>query len=77
MSQSSNSTFPVPFDIQDGAHCKSMQQYKDMHKRSMDDPQGFWGNIAAEFHWNVRPKKYKFLEFNFDASTGPILTYKL
>ncbi len=29
----------------------SMDEYRAMHKRSLDDPEGFWGEFAHELHW--------------------------
>src|SRR5690606_15608331 len=29
----------------------SLDEYRAMHKRSIDDPEGFWGEKAAELHW--------------------------
>lgn len=26
-------------------------QYDEMYKRSIEDPNGFWGDIAKEFYW--------------------------
>jgi hypothetical protein len=26
-------------------------QYDEMYKRSIEDPNGFWSDIAKEFHW--------------------------
>jgi hypothetical protein len=26
-------------------------QYDEMYKRSIEDPNGFWGDIAKEFFW--------------------------
>ena len=34
-----------------GAYIKSLDEYHALHKRSIDDPEGFWGEIAAEFDW--------------------------
>jgi len=31
------------------AYIKSMDEYKKMYKRSLDDPEGFWGEQAQEF----------------------------
>ena len=31
-----------------GAYVESMDQYRALHKRSLDDPEGFWGEIAGE-----------------------------
>ena len=26
-------------------------EYDEMYKRSVEDPSGFWGDIASQFHW--------------------------
>jgi acetyl-CoA synthetase len=31
------------------AYVSSMQRYKEMWQRSMEDPEGFWGKIAEEY----------------------------
>jgi acetyl-CoA synthetase len=43
--------FPPPADFAAKATIGSRQQYDAMYKRSLDDPDGFWGDIAAELHW--------------------------
>ncbi|XP_028406316.1 acetyl-coenzyme A synthetase, cytoplasmic-like [Dendronephthya gigantea] len=52
------------------AHVKSMEQYQQMYKRSVEDPEGFWGEIAQQFHWHKLPTT--FLSFNFNVENGPI-----
>jgi acetyl-CoA synthetase len=42
---------------------KSLEQYHEHYKRSVDDPEGFWGTIAENFHW--RKKWDKVLNWNF------------
>lgn len=43
---------------------KSFDDYKETYKRSVEDPEGFWGEIAEHFTWQ---KKWdKTLEWNFD-----------
>jgi acetyl-CoA synthetase len=32
-------------------HISSMEQYRAMHERSVNDPEGFWGEVARELHW--------------------------
>ena len=64
--------YQPPADIQKVAHVSSMDQYKKMHKRSIEDPVGFWGDIAKDFYWKTPPNPDTFLEFNFDVSKGPI-----
>ena len=43
-----------------------------MYKKSVEDPAAFWGEIAKDFFWKTPPNSDKFLEYNFDASKGPI-----
>ncbi|MBL0357523.1 MAG: acetate--CoA ligase [Chitinophagaceae bacterium] len=42
---------------------KSLEQYHQDYKKSVDDPEGFWGNIAENFQW--RKKWEKVLDWNF------------
>jgi acetyl-CoA synthetase len=34
-----------------GAHVASMEDYHARHKRSIEDPDGFWGEIAGQLDW--------------------------
>ncbi len=34
-----------------GAYISSIQQYRQMYRRSIDDPEGFWGDVAGELDW--------------------------
>ena len=67
----SSVVYPPLERIKKEARVKSMEQYRDMHKRSVEDPQGFWGEISKDFHWESQPNG-KFLDFNFDVREGPI-----
>ncbi|MBU0675226.1 MAG: acetate--CoA ligase [Proteobacteria bacterium] len=40
--------FNPPTDGQDQACIKSMDEYRAQYKRSIDDPEGYWGDRAAE-----------------------------
>jgi len=42
---------------------KSAADYRSVYQRSVDDPEGFWAGIAAQFSW--RRKWDKVLEWNF------------
>src|SRR5215475_8012251 len=33
------------------AHIKSREDYDRISKRSIEDPEGFWSEIAGELHW--------------------------
>ena len=41
----------------------SLAQYHEDYKKSIEDPEGFWGNVAENFHW--RKKWDKVLDWNF------------
>jgi acetyl-CoA synthetase len=44
--------------------------YESLYRRSIDDPEGFWSERAAEFHWH---KKWdRVLDWNFDLRKGPV-----
>jgi acetyl-CoA synthetase len=54
---------PRDFDARiGGAYIKSMEQYRTLYKRSIDDPDGFWADAARELDWFTPWKKV--LEWN-------------
>ena len=63
--------FLPPDRIAKNAHVQSMQDYKQMYKQSVEEPQIFWKNIADQFYWKSLGTD-KFLTFNFDVQKGPI-----
>lgn len=42
---------------------KSFEEYEQVYQRSVDDPEGFWAEMASHFSW--RKKWDKTLEWNF------------
>ncbi|XP_021957486.1 acetyl-coenzyme A synthetase isoform X3 [Folsomia candida] len=71
--QRENMVFPPPEEFAKKAHIKSMDQYKTMYKQSIDDPEGFWKDIAKEFHFEEsQPEGSPFLKCNFNIKNGPI-----
>ncbi len=40
--------FPPSKEFSKRAHIKSMKQYEEMYKRSIEDPEGFWAEIAEK-----------------------------
>ncbi|KAL0280013.1 UNVERIFIED_CONTAM: hypothetical protein PYX00_001441 [Menopon gallinae] len=62
---------PQP-DIVKRSYIKSMDEYKEMYKKSIENPAEFWGEIAKQFHWETPIDKEKFFTYNFDISKGPI-----
>jgi len=45
--------FPVPADIAAASHCNN-QQYLEMYRRSVDDPDAFWGEHGKRIDW-IKP----------------------
>jgi len=43
--------FEVPESFRAKAYISSMKQYEDMYRRSIDDPEGFWGEMAESLDW--------------------------
>jgi acetyl-CoA synthetase len=43
--------FPPPAAFKEQAHIGSRSEYEKMYKRSLEDPEGFWGEVAEELHW--------------------------
>lgn len=43
--------FPPPADFAAAAHVGSFEAYQALHQRSLEDSEGFWGEVARELHW--------------------------
>lgn len=53
-----------PESIKIKAYIKSMEEYNRLYKRSIEDPEGFWGELAEQLDWY---KKWdKVLEYDFN-----------
>jgi acetyl-CoA synthetase len=50
----SKDIFPVPLDIQKRAHLKSMEEYRALYRRSVEEPSEFWAEQARTLDWNHR-----------------------
>lgn len=59
-----NRTFPPSKELSAKAHIKSFEEYESLYKRSVEDPEGFWAEMAErQLTWY---KKWdKVLEYNF------------
>lgn len=58
-------------DIKRNALVQTMEQYKDMYRLSIEEPESFWRPIAESFYFKTPPKG-SFLDFNFDVGKGRI-----
>ena len=62
--------FSAPAGFVEQAYFKSLEQYKEMYDRSIADPEGFWAEMAEEFHWHKKWDQVR--DYNFDLNQGPI-----
>ncbi|XP_071705702.1 acetyl-coenzyme A synthetase, chloroplastic/glyoxysomal-like [Rutidosis leptorrhynchoides] len=53
------------------AHIPSFQKYMEMYKRSVEDPGGFWAEMASEFYWKQKWGQQVYFE-NLDVKKGDI-----
>jgi acetyl-CoA synthetase len=43
--------FPPPAEFAAQAHVKSLDEYESLYRRSIQDPESFWAEVARELHW--------------------------
>ncbi|XP_021822956.1 acetyl-coenzyme A synthetase, chloroplastic/glyoxysomal isoform X3 [Prunus avium] len=58
-------------DFSRQAHVPSPRKYLEMYKRSIEDPAGFWSDIASSFYWKQKWGQQVYLE-NLDVRKGNI-----
>jgi len=66
----SNDLIHPPASASSNAHLKNMDEYHNMYKKSIHDPETFWAEVANDFHWFSKWGKVR--EFNYDRRQGPI-----
>lgn len=50
----------------------SQAQYDAMYKRSIEDPEGFWGEQAQGYYWHEQFPPRGHLSYNTDVRRGPV-----
>ncbi|MFQ5590858.1 MAG: acetate--CoA ligase [Phycisphaerae bacterium] len=60
--------FPPPSALARKAHVESFEQYQQMYRRSIDDPEGFWAAVAGEFYWHKQWNKVRRYDFHDEIS---------
>ena len=65
-----NRVFPPSPEFSAKAHVKSMEEYKKLWQRSVDDEEGFWAEMAGQLVWRkkwdkVKTGGYKDLDFKW------------
>jgi acetyl-CoA synthetase len=63
--------YPIPEKIEKMAYISGRAAYDKLWKRSIEEPDAFWGEIAGEYvEWFKKWDKVE--EYNFDIRKGPI-----
>jgi len=47
----SKKTYPPHAEFAKSAHISSLDEYEKLHQRSIENPEAFWGEVAADFHF--------------------------
>ncbi len=68
-SESSELVTPPP-GVSEGSHVGSMNDYLSLYQRSIDDPEGFWSEVAENFHWFSKWDQVR--SHNYDRRKGPV-----
>ncbi|KAM6948845.1 acyl-CoA synthetase short chain family member 2 like [Aplochiton taeniatus] len=60
-----------PVEMQKDAHVPDFNSYLALYKKSLQEPEGFWKEVAGEFYWK-KPATGPILQYNFDVTKGNI-----
>ncbi|XP_041964187.1 acyl-CoA synthetase short chain family member 2 like [Alosa sapidissima] len=65
--------YPPPEELKADAHVPDFSSYLALYKKSIEEPEEFWGNVADEFYWESRPTAgHPILQYNFDVTKGNV-----
>lgn len=59
-----------PIAVSSNAHISTMDAYQKEYQRSVDDPEGFWSEVAENFHWYKKWDQVR--SFNYDMGDSSI-----
>ena len=70
-----NRVFSPPAEFSRNARIQSMDQYRELYRKSIEHPEEFWGQIAQDLHWfrkwtKVRDWNPPFAKWFVDAQTN-------
>uniref|UniRef100_A0A4W6FS41 Acetyl-coenzyme A synthetase n=1 Tax=Lates calcarifer TaxID=8187 RepID=A0A4W6FS41_LATCA len=58
-------------DLQRDAHVPDFNSYLALYRKSLENPEAFWKEVADEFFWK-KPATGPILQYNFDVTKGNI-----
>ena len=60
--------FPPSGNFSKNAHITSREQYDEMYRRSIEDPDAFWSEIASDFYWKEPWTQVREFDFTDEIS---------
>uniref|UniRef100_A0A6Q2ZH58 Acetyl-coenzyme A synthetase n=1 Tax=Esox lucius TaxID=8010 RepID=A0A6Q2ZH58_ESOLU len=63
--------YPPPERLKKDAHVPDFNSYLELYKKSIEDPEAFWKEVAGDFFWK-KPPTGRILQYNFDVTKGSI-----
>uniref|UniRef100_A0A8C6MB85 Acetyl-coenzyme A synthetase n=1 Tax=Nothobranchius furzeri TaxID=105023 RepID=A0A8C6MB85_NOTFU len=69
--ESQEKMYYPPVELQRNAHVPDFNSYLVMYKKSLENPEAFWREVADEFFWK-KPATGPMLQHNFDMTKGNI-----
>uniref|UniRef100_A0A8K9UU94 Propionate--CoA ligase n=1 Tax=Oncorhynchus mykiss TaxID=8022 RepID=A0A8K9UU94_ONCMY len=60
-----------PEGLQKDAHVPDFRCYLELYKKSIEEPDVFWKEVASDFYWK-KPPTGQILQYNFDVTKGNI-----
>ncbi len=56
-----------PIAVSSNAHISTMDAYQKEYQRSVDDPEGFWSEVAENFHWYKKWDQVRSFTYEMDS----------
>ncbi|KAF3698712.1 Acetyl-coenzyme A synthetase, cytoplasmic [Channa argus] len=71
VSDSQDKMYYPPEDLRKDAHVPDSNSYLALYKKSLENPEAFWKEVAEEFFWK-KPVTGPVQQYNFDVTKGSI-----
>ncbi|KAJ3595136.1 hypothetical protein NHX12_004441 [Muraenolepis orangiensis] len=68
---SEDNMYHPPLELQKDAHVPDFNTYLALYRKSVENPEEFWKEVADDFFWK-KPAVGPMLRFNFDVTKGDI-----
>ncbi|CAN9502713.1 unnamed protein product [Ophioblennius macclurei] len=69
--ESQDKMYHPPEELQKDAHVPDFNSYLALYRKSLENPEAFWKEVAAEFFWK-KPATGPMLQHNLDVTKGSV-----